>query len=635
MFKHIVAALAVCVLTWGLAALADTIILKDGTRIEATSIMKVGPQYRVKTADGQTRTIPESQVKQIVKGGAPAAGGAGTGATGGAAGGATGGATVPPKGQPDASPKSSDAGAPPLPAAGATKGGTTATFAAVKQKADKVEVPLAAIGIWQAFIDSSPAHADLEAAKAELENWKQLNKDSAERINGKWVGGEERKKLLKKVDELVKEGAESLAGDQTVQGLKKLEEAIKLYPNSFEANFLIGYYYLTKGAVGSTGRGNVQYQDKAIKSLEAASRILPTSPATWSNLAIAYNFRNRYVDSVQAAYKAAKIKDSKEIVENLVNSISHAPPGMQRNNPKITPILEDAVILARKHGVDRGGSRTWNYIPPEEDDVTRKADPDDPKGEKGPPGVAGNGTGFFVSADGYIMTNEHVAKPGDYLMVRMHDGTEKLAKRIVIDDEQDIAILKIKVDKPVPYIKLAAYDSPKVGSDVAVLGYPLLSMFGMNSTVKITRGIVTAYDKDQDKCDITVDAQVNPGNSGGPMVDRYGNLLALVAMKTLAIDASISSYGLGLSTGRLRQFVEKQKSHFPDLAFEPGTAEGAGLSTEDLVDKIAPATVCILIMRGEDPGSENIDKSPAEGAAAPDATPPGTAAPKGGAKPAN
>jgi hypothetical protein len=93
------------------------------------------------------------------------------------------------------------------------------------------------------------------------------------------------------------------------------------------------------------------------------------------------------------------------------------------------------------------------------------------------------------------------------------------------------------------------------------------------------------------------------------MVDRHGNLLALVAMKTLAIDASISSYGLGISTDRLRQFVEKQKSHFPNLNFDPGATEGPGLSTEELADKLAPATVCILMMRGEDPGSEEVDSA--------------------------
>jgi S1-C subfamily serine protease len=512
----------------------------------------------------------------------------------------------------------------------ASADGKGGAFANAKQKADKVEVPLAAVGIWQAFIDSNPNSPDLEAAKAELEKWKQLNKDQAEKINGKWVSGEERKKLLKKVESLLEE-AIAAEENNTINAIKKYEEAVKLYPNSFEAHFRLGYFYLLKGGP--------QNRDKSIGSLEHAVRIQPSSPEALSNLAIAYSFRKRHEQAVLTAHKAVRAHDSKELVENLLACFNYAPVGMQTSNTKMRPIMEEARVLARKYNIG-GAPDGFHYLPP---GYTKKEDGGGGGGSeedesKGPPGVFANGTGFFISPDGYIMTNEHVAKPGDYLMVRLSDGTEKLAKRIVIDDEQDIAIIKIKVDKPVPFIRLAPYDSPKIGADVAVLGFPLLSIFGMNSSLKITRGIVTAYDKDQDKCDVTVDAQVNPGNSGGPMVDKHGNLLALVAMKTRA-DETISSYGLGLSTGRLRTFIEKQKSHFPELTLDPGSEDGTALSTEELADKLTPATVCILMMRGEDPGSESIDSAPADGAekdgdaAKKDSTPP--AAKKGGAAPEN
>src|SRR5438874_1274579 len=79
--------------------------------------------------------------------------------------------------------------------AGAAITGTS--FAATKAKADKVESPIIAVQLWEKFIDAKPAPspADLEAAKAELANWQKLQKDKAERINGKWVGGEEKRKL--------------------------------------------------------------------------------------------------------------------------------------------------------------------------------------------------------------------------------------------------------------------------------------------------------------------------------------------------------------------------------------------------------------------------------------------------------
>src|SRR5688572_25601771 len=77
MLKYIVSAFAVAVLSVGLVALADTVILKDGTRIQAASVMKMGDQYRVKTRDGQWRTIPAIQVKEIIKGSAAPGAGAG------------------------------------------------------------------------------------------------------------------------------------------------------------------------------------------------------------------------------------------------------------------------------------------------------------------------------------------------------------------------------------------------------------------------------------------------------------------------------------------------------------------------------------------------------------------------------
>ena len=76
----------------------------------------------------------------------------------------------------------------------------------------------------------------------------------------------------------------------------------------------------------------------------------------------------------------------------------------------------------------------------------------------------------------------------------------------------------------------------------------------------MTRGIVTAVDKDNELCDVTVDAIVNPGNSGGPMVDHHGNLLALTAMKTVSTNGMISTYGLGYSTERIRKVFIKQQT---------------------------------------------------------------------------
>jgi S1-C subfamily serine protease len=604
MLRYIVAALVVCVLTWGLVALADTLILKDGSRVEATSVMKVGNQYRVKTPDGQTRTIPESQVKQIIKGGAPS--GAGTGATGG-----TGaGTTVPPKGTTT----------PPPPPTGKSQPGTSSTFANTKAKAESVDAPIVAVSLWEKFIDSKPAPPDLEAAKAELAKWQQLQKDNAERINGKWVGGEDRKKLLKQVDELITQGAKDLQGAGTVQGIKKLEDALKIYPNSFEANFTLGYYYLTKGAIGATGRGNVQYQDKAIKSLEAASRILPTSAATWSNLAIGYNFRSRYVDSVQAAYKAAKIKDDKDIVQNLVNSIAHAPGGMQQNNAKIKPIMEDAVILASKHGIDLKGGN-WRYIPVDPKDVEESPGGDDDPKTKKRAGVVWMGSAFFITEDGYLITNHHVAT-GDpksaiqndiSFRVRFDDGTEKNAELIAVDDAADIALMKVKTESPVPFLKIAD-DNPKQASKALVLGYPATGED--NPSLQISEGQVKSVHPG-DEHEVWFDLNTTHGNSGGPIVDRNCRVVAIL---TGGREVYNVVYVLGVGPKQIQRFLEKIGEKAPKIEYVAlGNGEFDG---EKLTEEARKSTLLVLAIRGAGNSgdgkadADNGKDKPAEGAGA-------------------
>jgi S1-C subfamily serine protease len=576
------------VLLLPLLASAGTLTLNDGTVIEG-EIRKVGKSYSVRTPDGRSQLIPEVNVRSV-----------------------------------DGVPVNPPGGTPPRPGGGTYGTGGSSNFNAVKREADSITSnPSLGVMLWKKFLQSNPSPEDRTAAEAELKFWEQLAEGNAERVNGKWVSGKELEELHAKVKKLLEDayapGTRELNG---IAGIRNLEQILRIYPQSFEANFEMGFYYLIQARQHI---GSVQNIDKAIRSLEAATRIAGDIPESWTNLAIAYNFRKRYEDSVRAAWKAVEMADEKELVQNLANALAHAPPGFTVNNPRVRAINERAQVLFRKHGITGGGNK-WTYMRP---DPRRRGMAKQPGGgddddSAGPPGIFGNGTGFLISADGYIMTNEHVAKPGDYLVVRLHDGNEYLARRVVIDDTQDIAILKIDAPTPLTFIRIAEYDAPAVGSEVTVLGFPLLSQFGLRSSVKVTRGIVTAYDKDQPKVDVTVDAQVNPGNSGGPMVDKFGNLMALVAMKTLATDASVSSYGLGLSNGRLRTFFKKHEAKLASLKLEAGKPGEQPLTTEQIVQKVAPATVVILMCRGEVPASLKGETDTTDG---PSATPSEPSAP--------
>lgn len=533
----------------------DVLTLNDGTTIEGRVIPQ-GDRYWVKPTGGESKFIPKSQVKQWTQ------------------------STVPTPAAPTA-PKSptADATTPAKPT-------VALDFATTKSRADRVDAPLAAVALWQSYIDANPTAADLPQAKTELDRWKQLDKDEAEKINGKWVGGEERKKLIEKVTAMLTEAAGMLENNQTVKAVAKLEEAVKIYPNSFIANFELGYYCLSKAA----GSGSNARVDQAIRSLEMATKLRPNSAAAWSNLAIAYNFRQKYEQSVLVAYKAAQLDDSKEVVQNLVNSLAQAPPGMRENNTKVRPIMEEAVLLAQKRGVSGDRRQGWLYIRPDKDEG--KGDDSNAKNLR--PGVIATGSGFFVSPNGYVLTNRHVADEKNCIfMCRFVDGSEKSAQVVAIDDEADVALLKLEPDKgkSFPYLKLVEASEPGPGAECTALGYPVASR--MNYTMQVTSGTVSSVDQ-SNPYHVTLTAKITHGNSGGPLVDRHGNVIGIVSA---ALTAYTETYGKALSVGQVRKFLGKIKDKMKDAPLEAGKPSPTPLTTEDIYKNDSPAVLCVIIIR--------------------------------------
>jgi serine protease Do len=137
--------------------------------------------------------------------------------------------------------------------------------------------------------------------------------------------------------------------------------------------------------------------------------------------------------------------------------------------------------------------------------------------------VRGQGSGFFISADGYIVTNNHVVDKAVRVEVVMDDGKVLDAKVVGTDPKSDLALLKVK-GSAFPYVELAK-DSPKIGEWVVAMGNP----FGLGGTV--TAGIVSAQGRDigSGAYDdyIQIDAAVNRGNSGGPTFNLKGEVIGV------------------------------------------------------------------------------------------------------------
>ncbi|WP_321341746.1 Do family serine endopeptidase [Breoghania sp.] len=137
------------------------------------------------------------------------------------------------------------------------------------------------------------------------------------------------------------------------------------------------------------------------------------------------------------------------------------------------------------------------------------------------------GSGFFISDDGFIVTNQHVVEGGDKFTVKMDDGTEYDARLIGADERTDLALLKVdEDDAKFTYVDFAA-DAPMVGEWVVAVGNP----FGLGGSV--TAGIVSARGRDIGAGPyddfIQIDAPINRGNSGGPAFNTRGEVIGINA----------------------------------------------------------------------------------------------------------
>src|SRR6266576_1597481 len=143
----------------------------------------------------------------------------------------------------------------------------------------------------------------------------------------------------------------------------------------------------------------------------------------------------------------------------------------------------------------------------------------------------GSGSGFIVSADGYILTNNHVVQGADRVTVRLYDNREFTAKTVGTDPNTDVAVIKIQTTG-LPTVRMGDADSTKIGNWVLAIGNPLGEAF----TFTVTAGIVSAKGRLLSGLNpsryaiqdfIQTDAAINPGNSGGPLVNVRGEVIGI------------------------------------------------------------------------------------------------------------
>lgn len=173
------------------------------------------------------------------------------------------------------------------------------------------------------------------------------------------------------------------------------------------------------------------------------------------------------------------------------------------------------------------------------------------------PKQQGSGSGVIISADGYIVTNNHVVADADELTVTLNDNKEYSARIIGTDKTTDLALIKID-GKNLPAITIANSENIKVGEWVLAVGNPF------NLTNTVTAGIVSAKGRSLYKNGvesfIQTDAAINPGNSGGALVNTRGELIGINAM-LYSQTGSFSGYGFAIPTSIMNKVVDDLKTY--------------------------------------------------------------------------
>ena len=205
------------------------------------------------------------------------------------------------------------------------------------------------------------------------------------------------------------------------------------------------------------------------------------------------------------------------------------------------------------------------------------------------------GSGFVISEDGYVVTNNHVIEGADEILIEFFSGDELPAKVIGTDPNTDIALLKVESDKPLPFVSFGDSDTARVGDWVLAMGNPLGQGFSVSAGIVSARNRALSGTYDDY---IQTDAAINRGNSGGPLFNMDGEV---VGVNTAILSPNGGSIGIGFSMAsnvvsrvvdQLKEFGETRRGWLgvriqdvtDDVAEAMGLEKAAGALITDVPD---------------------------------------------------
>jgi serine protease Do len=247
--------------------------------------------------------------------------------------------------------------------------------------------------------------------------------------------------------------------------------------------------------------------------------------------------------SAMKTFSFAGTNASKLVVPDPIPSASSFSGIVNRVEPAVVNIATTQVLERKNSTKKRRPQQQFDQDDPMQDFFDRFFD----GRQDGPPQAERSlGSGVIVDKRGYILTNNHVVEQATKIQVQLDGNTQKYTAKVIgVDEDTDLAVIKIEANKDLPVAKLGNSDGVQVGDWVLAIGSP----FGLQATV--TAGIVSAKDRSgiggaghQFQRFLQTDAAINPGNSGGPLVDLAGEV---VGINTAIITGSRGYEGVGFA----------------------------------------------------------------------------------------
>jgi serine protease Do len=305
----------------------------------------------------------------------------------------------------------------------------------------------------------------------------------------------------------------------------------------------------------------------AIQSHRTASRAIDVAAAAM--LALAMLLATAFTAAAQGRPDSfADLVD--QVADSVVNITTNTNVTMAQSGPNTGNPLEDFFDEFRRRNA--------------------------PEGEPGPsPRRRGSalGSGFVISEDGFIVTNNHVIENADEILIEFFDGDELPAEVIGTDPNTDIALLKVETDEPLPFVPFGDSTAIRQGDWVMAMGNPLGQGFSVSAGIVSSTGreLSGAYDDY-----IQTDAAINRGNSGGPLFNLDGEV---VGVNTAILSPNGGSIGIGFAmasnvvtnvVGQLQEYGETRRGWLgvriqnvdPELAEALGLEEARGALITDV-----------------------------------------------------